>query len=119
MIDIFHSKDEMFIQTGLQLHQWSHSKQDWINSIKYGLLVEQPIKSYVKTKYNDTLALLFQFLGQAFMEIGDISKAGEYLHQANELYLLAPGPDHPFYQHQFLPLWQKFQDVFYQSSVKI
>ena len=52
--------------------------------------------------------IVYLRLGRAWGECGDVERSCEYFQEADTIYRVIPGVDHPFYVEDFRPLFETY-----------
>ena len=85
------------------------NSERWEAAANYGELALPSFKKYYGSNTGVVAALLVR-LGEAYGEVGDHEKSRQHFEEADRIYKVIPGVEHPFYVQDFKPLLAKYVD---------
>ena len=96
MEPVFSDRDVLYVQTVHYVHTLAIQAERWQAAATYGETILPAFRLYYGHTTGVVAGLLVR-LGQALGELGDSDKSHHYFSQADKIYRLVPGVDHPIY----------------------
>ena len=96
MEPVFSDRDVLYVQTVHYVHTLAVQSDRWQAAATYGETILPAFRLYYGHTTGVVAGLLVR-LGQALGELGDSEKSEYYFSQADKIYRVVPGVNHPFY----------------------
>jgi len=110
MDGVFGSCDILYLKTVHYVHTICMTNHLWPAAVVYGEIALPGFRQYYG-QHSKVVGALLVSLGEAFGKEGLLKKSANCFREADKIYRIVPGTDHPFYTEDFLPLYNKYVHI--------
>ena len=107
MESVFSDRDVLYVQTVHYVHTLCVENKRWSAAAMYAEIILPAFRLYYGHSTGVVAGLLVR-LGQSLAETGDNDKAKYFFREADKIYRVIPGVNHPFYKEDFQPLMSQY-----------
>jgi len=107
MEPVFSDRDVIYVQTVHYVHTLCIQSSRWQAAAMYGETILPAFRLYYGHSTGVVAGLLVR-LAQAMAETGNVAKSKHLFNEADKIYKVVPGVNHPFYVEDFRPLLEQY-----------